>query len=723
MTSPFVDPGAGWAEATRAEATTLALTWAHEGHRAPGDLTGAGTDERCAFVATLPAGRREYQCACAVVLVSLAVFVAAVPFAQVPLTPVWAFIPSYQAALVLNDLLTAVVLFGQFRIVGSRALLRLASGYLFTAGLACVHALTFPGLFTAHGLLGAGPQTTAWLYMAWHGGFPVFVLAYALCQEDGKAAPIPCGRAAVAILTSGAAVLVLVGGCTLLATVGHDTLPPIMQGHHYTPLMRHVVASVWAVSLLALGVVWRRRPRTVLDLWLLVVLGAWLCDIALAAVLNQGRFDLGFYVGRLYGLLAASFVLGVLLLEHGRLYACLVEASARERQAARMRLVTIAVESSTDAILTHTVDGIVTSWNPAATRLYGFTAAEVLGQPITLLVPPDRQEELQTLLAQVRRGARLEPLETIRGHKDGTRLDVALTVSPIMTPEGAVLGASVIARDMTAHKRLHAQLQHAQKMEALGQLTEGLAHDFNNMVGVIVGHLDLLADVVGEHAAALPHIRTAHKAARRAADLTRRLLTVARRQSLQPAPTGVNALLTELFEMLPRTLGSDIQMATQLAADLPPVQIDPTELENAVLNLALNARDAMPGGGTLTVTTQGVELDAASPAVQAGEVVAGPYVWLTVADTGHGMTPEVLARVCEPFFTTKPRDHGTGLGLAMVYGFVKQSHGHLRIDSAPGQGTRVHLYLPVAERTTSPVPVTRVSRVAGERTGHGLGRG
>jgi CheY-like chemotaxis protein len=135
------------------------------------------------------------------------------------------------------------------------------------------------------------------------------------------------------------------------------------------------------------------------------------------------------------------------------------------------------------------------------------------------------------------------------------------------------------------------------------------------------------------------------------------------------------------------------------------------------LNLALNARDAMPGGGTLTVTTQYVELDAASPAVQAGEVVAGPYVWLTVADTGHGMAPEVLARVCEPFFTTKPRDHGTGLGLAMVYGFVKQSNGHLRIDSAPGQGTRVHLYLPVAERTTSPVPVTRGSRVAARGRG------
>jgi PAS domain S-box-containing protein len=222
-------------------------------------------------------------------------------------------------------------------------------------------------------------------------------------------------------------------------------------------------------------------------------------------------------------------VLGVLLLEHGRLYARVVQAYARERQAARMRLLTIAVESSTDAILTQTVDGIMTSWNPAAARLYGFTAGEAIGQPITLLVPPDREEEHQTMLAQVRRGERIAPCETIRVHKDGTRLDVSLTVSPITTPEGVVLGASIIARDMTAHKRLQAQLQHAQKMEALGQLTGGLAHDFNNMLGVIVGNLDLLADIVREHAVAQHRVWTAQRAALRAADLTRRLLAVARR--------------------------------------------------------------------------------------------------------------------------------------------------------------------------------------------------
>jgi PAS domain S-box-containing protein len=711
MAPSFFDLGAVWADPTHAEATPLALAWAHEGRSPPGDATGAGTAAPRLFLSTLPAGRRERQGALAVVLVSLAVFVAVVPFARVPLTPVWAFIPSYQAALVVNDLLTAVVLFGQSHIVQSRALLLLASGYLFTACMAVVHALTFPGLFAPSGLLGAGPQSTAWLYMFWHGGFPVFVLAYALRKEDGRAAGPPGDRAAVTILVSVAAVLVTVGGCTLLATVGHDTLPAIMQGHHYTSTMRSVVTSVWMLSVLALAVVWRRRPHTVLDLWLLVVLWVWLCDIALAAVLNHGRFDLGFYAGRLYGLLAASFVLGVLLLEHGKLYTRLVAAYARERQAARMWLFSTAMESSVDAILTMTLDGIMMSWNPAAAQLYGFTPEEAIGRHSDLIVPPDRREELQRLLAQLRRGARIAPFETIRVHKDGTRLDVSLTVSPIMTPEGIVLGASAIARDITAQKQLQEQLRQAQKMEAIGQLTGGLAHDFNNMLGVIVGNLDLLADAVGAHAAAQQRIRTAQRAAFRAADLTQRLLAFARRQPLNPAPTRVNALLTELLEMLLRTLGPEIQIVTQLASDVPPAQIDPTGLENALLNLALNARDAMPGGGTLTFATRLVELDTASPPVKAGEIGAGPYVWLSVSDTGQGMSREILTQVFEPFFTTKPHGKGTGLGLAMVYGFVKQSGGHIRIDSEPGHGTSVHLYLPVAEGATLWVPDTAVSQV------------
>jgi signal transduction histidine kinase len=293
------------------------------------------TDERPAFLSTLPAGRGERRLALAVVLASVAIFFAVAPFAKVPLGQGWAFIPIYQSAFVVNDLITAVLLFGQFGILRSRALLALASGYLFTAFMAVAHGLSFPGLFAPTGLLGAGPQTTAWLYMFWHGGFPLLVIAYALLTDRERETGRPPGRPGVAVLSSVAVALVAVVGLTLLATAGQGALPAIMRGNNYTPAMISVVSTVWALSLLALIVLWRRRPHSVLDLWLMVVMCAWLFDIALAAVLNQGRFDLGFYAGRLYGLLAATFVLAVLLLENGMLYARLVAAHEGERRERR----------------------------------------------------------------------------------------------------------------------------------------------------------------------------------------------------------------------------------------------------------------------------------------------------------------------------------------------------------------------------------------------------
>jgi signal transduction histidine kinase/FixJ family two-component response regulator len=289
-------------------------------------------DDRQAFLSTLPASRGERRVALAAMLVSLAVFLAAAPFAKMPLPQVGAFIPAYQSALVVNDLITAVLLFSQFNFLRSWALLALACGYLFTAFLAVAHALTFPGLFAATGLLGAGPQSTAWLYMFWHGGFPLFVLGYALLkhqERDTNAAPPGSRRA---ILFGIAGVFALACAATLLATAGQRSLPAIMQGNHYTPEMIAVVSSVWMLSLLALGILWWRRPHSVLDLWLMVVMCAWLFDMALAAVLNAGRFDLGFYAGRLYGLLAASLVLAVLLVENGKLYSRLVRTHASVRE-------------------------------------------------------------------------------------------------------------------------------------------------------------------------------------------------------------------------------------------------------------------------------------------------------------------------------------------------------------------------------------------------------
>jgi signal transduction histidine kinase/ActR/RegA family two-component response regulator len=290
------------------------------------------TPERGVFLSTVSPSRNHRRLALAVVIGSAVIFLAAVPFAKRPLGPLWTFIPLYQSALTIGDLLTAVLLFGQFAIVRSPRLLVLAAGYLFSACMTVAHMLTFPGLFSATGLLGAGPQSTAWLYMFWHGGFPLFVTAYALLGSDPNERERP--RAATAVVVAGAvaAVTVIACGFTLLATAGQDLLPPIMRGNNYTPAMSGVVGSVWALSVAALVVLWRRRPRSVLDLWLMVVLAAWIFDIALAAVLNQGRWDLGFYTGRIYGLLAASFVLVVLLREHGVLYARLVQTHDRERQ-------------------------------------------------------------------------------------------------------------------------------------------------------------------------------------------------------------------------------------------------------------------------------------------------------------------------------------------------------------------------------------------------------
>jgi hypothetical protein len=258
-------------------------------------------------------------------LVSALVFAALVPFARHPLAPVPGFIPVYQSALIVGDLVTAVLLFGHYRLDRSLGIGLLAAGYLMSAAMAAVHLLSFPDLFAPGGWLPAGPQSTAWLYMFWHAGFPCFVIAYTLV--GARLAPPGHRGATLALLAVGAAV----AGLASLATLGHDLLPPIMAGNRYTPAMKLVVGSFWACSLVAAMLLWRRRGRSVLDLWLLVVMCAWLFDIGLAAVFNAGRYDLGFYAGRAYGLLAASYVLTELLLADLRLHRLLVRMHGEEQ--------------------------------------------------------------------------------------------------------------------------------------------------------------------------------------------------------------------------------------------------------------------------------------------------------------------------------------------------------------------------------------------------------
>ncbi|MBA5637042.1 GGDEF domain-containing protein [Duganella sp. LX20W] len=265
-------------------------------------------------------------------MLSVVIFLVAAPFAKVQLQRVWAFIPAYESALVICDLVTASLLFGQFHSFHVRSLYVLACGYLFTALTACVHLLTFPGVFDTGGMLGAGPQTTAWLYMLWHGGFPLFVIAYALLRRSATDDVLPTRRTSLMIVLGALLVLAVVVALALVATRYHDMLPNIMTADRYTPFMLSVVGTVWCLSLLALVVLWYGGARSLLDLWLVVVMWVWVVDVALSAMLNGGRFDVGFYVGRLYGLLASSFVLMVLLAESGMMYSSLLDMMERLRR-------------------------------------------------------------------------------------------------------------------------------------------------------------------------------------------------------------------------------------------------------------------------------------------------------------------------------------------------------------------------------------------------------
>jgi PAS domain S-box-containing protein len=779
--------------------------------------------DRNIFLSTMPASRRDRMAALAVVIVSSVLFGLAVPFAGTPLAPVPAFVASYQSALAVNDLITAVLLFSQFAVTRSRALLLLASGYLFTAAAASVHGLSFPGLFSPTGLFGSGPQTTVWLFMIWHGVFPLLVLGYVLLKTRDGDAKIK-GSVAGGIFASLVAVSVAIVAFTWFVTGEHEYLPTLLSEGRYTTTMIGVVSGVWCLSLAALAALWFRRPHSVIDVWLMVVLCAWLFDIALSAILNVARFDLGFYAGRIYGLCAASFVLAVLLIDNVALQAQLARllallrreaASERERHAERERLFSAVVESSNDAIITQALDGTVTGWNRAAERVFGHTAAEAVGRHIDLIVPPDRRAEVGDMLQRIGRGEAIEHHETLRVRKDGTPVDVALSISPIRSLAGETIGVSKIARDISETRRtqkalnqeieerrrifetsqdlilvtdtkgtfiqvspssmtilgyrpeemighsaidfIHpddldstrqemraarhgrqmrnfetryvgkdgeavmliwmgtwsepvrrhffvgrdltekqeadARLRQAQKMDAVGQLTGGVAHDFNNILTVITGTIGILAEAVADRPDLVSIAKLIDDAAERGAQLTKHLLAFARKQPLQPREIDVNSLMVEAAKLLHPTLGEQIQISPLLADDAWTALVDPSQLTTAVLNLALNARDAMPGGGKLVLETRNVYLDEGYTSMHS-EVTAGNYVMIAVSDTGSGIPAAHLERVFEPFFTTKGVGKGTGLGLSMVFGFVKQSGGHIKIYSEEGHGTTVRIYLP-----------------------------
>jgi signal transduction histidine kinase len=278
--------------------------------------------------------------------------------------------------------------------------------------------------------------------------------------------------------------------------------------------------------------------------------------------------------------------------------------------------------------------------------------------------------------------------------KDGTEMHCMITASVRRADDGTILGYQGFIRDMTEHKKLEEQLIQAQKMEAIGTLAGGVAHDFNNILTSIIGYGELLSMDLPREGSMRASMEEINKAAKRAAALTRQLLVFSRRQVIQPDVLDLNEILTGTEHMLGRLIGEDIELVTIPGPALWSVEVDPGQIEQVIMNLAVNARDAMPQGGKLTIESLNVDLDAEFFRAHAVEARPGPYVMLAVSDTGKGMDRETLSHIFEPFFTTKERGRGTGLGLSTVYGIIKQSGGFIWAYSEPGEGTTFKIYLP-----------------------------
>ncbi len=368
-----------------------------------------------------------------------------------------------------------------------------------------------------------------------------------------------------------------------------------------------------------------------------------------------------------------------------------------ERRQADEPLMRSILDSAVDAIISIDETGAIETANPATERIFGYARGELLGRNVRMLMPePDRSGHdayignyLGTGQAKIIGIGR----EVTGRRKDGSSVSLHLSVGEFRLRSDGSRHFTGILRDISEARKVAHQLQQVQKLDAIGQLTGGIAHDFNNLLGVVIGNLDAVLEDIDPKSPDGLAVSRALNGALHGADLTRRLLAFARDQSLEPRAFAINDLLPDVVALLKRTLGASIAINLVPSPDLWPAYADPPQVQDAVLNLAINARDAMPEGGVLTIETANVTLD--EDYVRENlEVAPGDYAMLAVTDTGTGIPSDILKHVLEPFFTTKPIGRGTGLGLSMIYGFAKQSGGHLKIYSEVGHGTTVKLYLP-----------------------------
>lgn len=359
------------------------------------------------------------------------------------------------------------------------------------------------------------------------------------------------------------------------------------------------------------------------------------------------------------------------------------------------------VESSDDAIIGKGLDGMIVSWNQGAKNIFGYDRDQVIGRSTSFLIPDDQYDEMPHLLEKIQSGQPAGSLETVWKTCDERLLNVSIQVSPILNNQGKVVGASSIVRDITREKQkiekehayLNAQLQQAQKMESIGRLAGGVAHDYNNMLSVILGFAEMALEKVVPEDPIYSDLIEIQTAANRSTGITRQLLAFARKQAAAPVVIDLNKNVEQTLKMLQRLLREDIDLAWHPQPELWTVKLDPSQIDQLLVNLCVNARDAIEGTGRITIETKTVTITESYCKDHLG-FISGDFVMLAFSDSGCGMDKDTLSQIFEPFFTTKEIGKGTGLGLATVYGIVKQNNGFINVYSEPGRGTTFRIYLP-----------------------------
>jgi PAS domain S-box-containing protein len=375
-----------------------------------------------------------------------------------------------------------------------------------------------------------------------------------------------------------------------------------------------------------------------------------------------------------------------------------LDLTERKKAQAEVERLARIVESADDAIVSLSLDGTILSWNKGAERLFGYLRDEMIGASESVLLPVDRSREAETVRQVVATGKGVDHFGAVRLTKSGEEKPIGLTISPLRDERGRIIGISKIGRDRTEiikNAQLEEQLRQAQKLEAVGRLAGGVAHDFNNLLMVISSYAQMLEDDLDPNHKLHKYIQEILKASERAASLTQQMLAFSRKQVLAPRIIDLNAAVEETMKMVRRVIGEHIELVFRPGNPLSPIEADLGQITQVLLNLCVNARDAMPAGGKLTIETQDAEIDAKAASLHQS-FMPGKYVMLSVSDTGAGMTKEVQERIFEPFFTTKALGRGTGLGLSTVYGIVKQSGGYIWVYSEPEHGSCFKLYFPAA---------------------------